>query len=243
VTDADAIETDIHAVECESGRAAVVRLGGTLTVETAPVARAALLTAVAAEPAVVVAAVGALTVADEVVLTLFPYVARHAAAWPGIPLVLAEPSRQLAAALERTAVARYVPVAASVSLACRSVDRSPPCRFTRRMPAGPAAVAAARALVRACCARWKAGGVVDTAELIVSELVSNAVRHSGGTVEVGVAVRQRHLHLCIRDRSSAPPRLGLGDGRGLLLVEALTVGWGCTAVGDGKVVWASLRLP
>lgn len=237
------LRTEFHKVACDSGLAAVVRLDGVLSIQTAPVVRDALLKAVAGQPVVVVADVATLSVPDDVVLALFPAIARHAAAWPGISLVLAQPNPALAAALARTAVVRYVPVVNSVRTACASVDSAPPRRFTENMPAGPGAVLAARALVRAGCEQWKIPEVLDTAELIVSELASNAVRHAGGFLEIGVALRRRYLHLSVRDCSDAPPRVGRGEGRGLLLVEAFTVAWGCTALGDGKVVWATLRLP
>src|SRR5690349_6318344 len=109
-----------------AGTAAVVRLAGALTFETAPDARDHLLKALVAQPAVVVADVTELEVSDDVALTLFPAVARHVAAWPGIPVVLTGPSERLRAALERIAVMRYVPVKATLDAACAAVDRTRP---------------------------------------------------------------------------------------------------------------------
>jgi hypothetical protein len=229
-------------VRLESHAAAVVQLDGALTVATAPDARNALLKAVAEEPDVVVADVSTLTAPEDVVLTLFPAIARHAAAWPGIPLVLAEPGRALVAALDRTAVMRYVAVLSSVLAACASVVATPPMRITDRSPAGPTAVTTARRLVRTACERWGIPGVAETAELIAAELTSNAVRHVGRPLEVCVSLRHRFLHISVRDESREPPRIGRGESRGLLLVDALTTGWGCTEVAGGKVVWATLRL-
>ena len=235
--------TDLTEIDGPGGRAAVVRLTGALTFDTAPAARLGLLKAVAAQPAVVVADVTDLTVPDDIALTLFPAVARHAAAWPGIPLVLAAPGRDLLAALERTAVMRYVPVISTIVAACAAVDSAPPRRVTEVLLPGPQAVAAARSIVRDACERWTHQEIADTAELVMSELSSNAVRHAGGWMEMSVALRQRYLHLSVRDRSFEPARIGHGGGRGLLLVDALARGWGCTEVADGKVVWATLRLP
>jgi hypothetical protein len=237
------VDTELAEIDGPAGRAAVVRLAGTLTFETAPIARMGLLKAVAAQPDVVVADVTDLTVPDDVTLTLFPAVARHAAAWPGIPLVLAAPSRDLVAALERTAVMRYVPVISTVVAACSAVDGVPPRRVTGTLPPGPQAVALARAMVRDACERWSHPEIADAAELVMSELCSNAVRHAGGQTDVAVAIRRRYLHLSVRDRSFEPARIGHDGGRGLLLVDALTAGWGCTEVPDGKVMWATLRLP
>lgn len=234
---------DLSEVAGPAGPAAVVRLAGTLTIETAPRAREQLLKAVASQPVVVVADVTDLLVPDDVTLTLFPSVSRHAAAWPGIPLVLAAPSPHLREALDRTAVMRYVPVEATVAAACAAVDSAPPRRLTEWMPAGPRAVAAARAMVREGCGRWGHPELADTAELIMSELASNAVRHAGGTLEATVAFRRRYLHVAVRDGNDEPPRIGRNDGRGLLLVDAMTAGWGCTGLPVGKVVWATLPMP
>ncbi|GAA0962370.1 ATP-binding protein [Virgisporangium aurantiacum] len=231
---------EVTEVAGPAGTAAVVRLAGPLTFDTAPSARTHLLKAVAVQPVVVVADVAELEVRDDVALTLFPAVARHAAAWPGIPLVLAAPSRWLRAALERTAVMRYVPVEATVAAACAAVDGTPPRRVTELMAGGPETVSTARAVVRAACLRWEQSAISETAELIMSELASNAVRHAGGIIEISVSVRRRYLHLSVRDRSYEQARIGRNNGRGLMLVDAMTTGWGSTELPDGKVVWATL---
>jgi anti-anti-sigma regulatory factor len=235
--------TDMFEVDGPAGRAVVVRLVGELTIDSAPLARSQLLKALAEQPAVIVADVSQLAVTDDVVLTLFLAIARHAAAWPGIPVVLAAPGRELAAALDRTAVMRYIPVVSTVDGACSEVDKVVPRRLVEHMRAGPAAVTAARVLVRDACTSWNLLLIADAAELVMSELASNAVRHVGGPLDVTVSARRRYLHLTVRDRSFDPPRPGHADGRGLLLVDAITVAWGCTEVEDGKVVWATLERP
>lgn len=230
-------------LDLPGGWAAVTRLAGDLTFRSAPTVREHLLKAVADQPSAVFAEVGELIVPDDVVLTLFPAIARHAAAWPGIPLVLVGPSDDLAAAFERTAVVRYVPVVASLAAARSAADITPPSRLTERMTAGPGAVTAARLLARDACAHWGLPGIADVAELLATELASNAVRHVGGMVEIHVTKRLRHFHVSVLDGSREPPRLGWNDGRGLLLIDALATAWGCTETADGKVVWATLRLP
>lgn len=232
---------EVTEVAGRAGTAAVVRLAGPLTFDTAPGARTHLLKALAAQPVVVVADVADLEAPDEVALTLFPAVAQHAAAWPGIPFVLAAPSRRLRAALERTAVVRYVPVEATVAAACAAVDRTPSRRVTELLAGGPETVPTARAMVRAACLRWEQSAISETAELIMSELASNAVRHAGGIIEISVSARRRYLHLAVRDRSHEKARIGRNEGRGLMLVDAMTAGWGSTDLPDGKVVWATLR--
>ncbi|MCX4753932.1 ATP-binding protein [Kitasatospora purpeofusca] len=88
----------------------------------------------------------------------------------------------------------------------------------------------------------------DSAELLVSELVTNALRHAAGEIGVEVAIGVAVLRVSVRDGSDRPPQLRVaGDldtgGRGLALVEALASrhGWE-PAEGGGKVVWFELPL-
>jgi anti-anti-sigma regulatory factor len=238
------MRAEFGELECPGGHAAVVRLAGALTIETVPAVRAALLKAVAGQPAMVLVDLENVTVPDDIVLTVFPAVARHAAAWPGIPLVLAQADAELAVAFDRTAVLRYVTIAESVRAACESAENTPASwRSTTRMANSLGSVPAARQIARDSCARWGVTGLAEAAELVACELVSNAVRHSGDMFEFSMAMRQRYLHVSVRDGSHAVPRMGRGDGRGLLLVDAMSVTWGSTPVHDGKVVWATLLLP
>jgi anti-sigma regulatory factor (Ser/Thr protein kinase) len=94
---------------------------------------------------------------------------------------------------------------------------------------------------------WEQQPLTDDAELIITELVSNAVRHVGGQLDLMVALRERFLHLSVRDTSPVTPRLTLPDpdtgagGRGLLLVDCVAAGWGSIVGPGGKVVWATVR--
>ena len=79
-----------------------------------------------------------------------------------------------------------------------------------------------------------------------TELVTNAVLHAGTELEVLVSVRPGRLRLAVADRGSDAPsvtRATADDehGRGLALVDALTLRWGIVPRGPaGKVVWAVL---
>jgi anti-sigma regulatory factor (Ser/Thr protein kinase) len=89
---------------------------------------------------------------------------------------------------------------------------------------------------------------VEPAELIVSELVTNTVRHARTRADLSLTRTARNLHLAVRDYSPDPARLvGPPDparpgGRGLLIVAAMATNWGSIPTGDGKVTWASLSL-
>jgi anti-sigma regulatory factor (Ser/Thr protein kinase) len=115
-------------------------------------------------------------------------------------------------------------------------------------------VAEIRRLLRENLREWGAPALVDTAELLTTELVTNALQHTGGgavvttTLSVGPACR---LRVEVRDslaRRPRPPRPGGTDGeqgtsgRGLLLVEALAHSWGIEAGETGKVVWFELEV-
>ncbi|WP_306316342.1 MULTISPECIES: SpoIIE family protein phosphatase [unclassified Streptomyces] len=109
----------------------------------------------------------------------------------------------------------------------------------------PTEVPRARALVREQLGRWGLLGIADTAELIVSELVGNAVRHaSGGPVQLRL-VRSGTLLCEVEDTEHALPTLlnaGPGDefGRGLRVVARLARAWGTSRTATGKTVWFEL---
>jgi serine phosphatase RsbU (regulator of sigma subunit) len=105
----------------------------------------------------------------------------------------------------------------------------------------------ARSLVGRPLRRWGLGDLVPTAELLVSELVTNAVRYAQGKIKLRL-VREGVLTLEVFDDSAALPRLrhpGNEDerGRGLQVVSQLAQRWGARRTQSGKVVWCELPLP
>lgn len=88
----------------------------------------------------------------------------------------------------------------------------------------------------------------DDLELVVSELVTNAVRAGSPTVRVGVAIEQNRVVVQVADEAAGWPEqraAGIRDpgGRGLPLVSALSTSWGVRMAATGKVVWAELTIP
>jgi anti-sigma regulatory factor (Ser/Thr protein kinase)/anti-anti-sigma regulatory factor len=228
---------------------AVLRLAGFLDLESAADLRTVLHKALAGQPTAIVVDLGELRVDEDVVLTVFTAFARTAAGWSGCPVLLCAPEAGLATALDRIAVSRAVPVYRDREQALAAADRLPaPRRFDQLLPATPAACVVARQLVDTACRTWQLTDLVEDAELVVTELVTNAVRHAGRDISLSVVLRDHFLHLAVRDGSHAPPRRVLPDpdsgegGRGLLLVEAVATGWGSTSTTSGKSVWATLRL-
>jgi hypothetical protein len=157
------------------------------------------------------------------------------------------PGHQLAAARDRMAICRQVPVYSTVEQTVASVAGRVGSRMIYAiLQPTPSALAIGRGLVVWACAAWNVTAVVDAAQVIVTELLANAVRHAGTPIRLRVSLHQRGLRLSVHDRSSAPARLTGPDhdqdpgGRGLLVVEALASAWGSTPTVDGKVVWATL---
>ena len=112
-------------------------------------------------------------------------------------------------------------------------------------PAGGAAVPAARHLVRTHLQSNGRAGLVDSAELIVSELVGNVVLHVGGTVEVAVEVADDEVLLSVTDESPLSPHLRVfsrtsSTGRGMRLVHSLSAEHGVRPKGTGKTIWVRL---
>lgn len=87
----------------------------------------------------------------------------------------------------------------------------------------------------------------DDAQLIVSELVTNAVRAGTATVAVALALGPGHLRIDVRDTAPGVPSIGVrdvssGNGRGLPLVAAVAARWGIDSSREGKSVWAELNV-
>ncbi|WP_432494822.1 SpoIIE family protein phosphatase [Kineococcus auxinigenes] len=117
------------------------------------------------------------------------------------------------------------------------------------LPADVRAVAQARTFLRTALNAWGAADLLDEAELVLSELVTNALVHTD--CATGVLLRYdrgaQRLTISVQDRSTRHPRERHADadalgGRGLGIVEAVADDWGVWVEGDGKTVWAELAV-
>lgn len=116
------------------------------------------------------------------------------------------------------------------------------------LPSTPAAPSVARLFVRNLCQEWGAGSVCEVAELLSSELVTNAVVHARSPVELEALYDDCSvLRIDVYDRSSSPvdesptPSCeGDEGGRGLAIVARLAWRWGVDPSAQGKRVWFSL---
>ena len=114
---------------------------------------------------------------------------------------------------------------------------------TLTLTARPASVREARAFVdEQCRAAGLTEAVRETAVLLTSEVVTNAILHGRSSVRLTVATHPDRVVVEVGDDSSrrplllAPDREAL-DGRGLAIVDMLADDWGVEADGEGKVVW------
>ncbi|WP_435847096.1 SpoIIE family protein phosphatase [Streptomyces hygroscopicus] len=115
------------------------------------------------------------------------------------------------------------------------------------VPSDPAAVAGVRAQAMRQLAEWGLDEVAFTAELVISELITNAIRHATGPIRVQL-LRDRALICEVSDTSSTSPHLRYAattdeGGRGLFLVAQFAERWGTRYIADGKVIWAELAIP
>ncbi len=107
----------------------------------------------------------------------------------------------------------------------------------------PAAVAGARNLVGRQLSAWGLEALRFTTELVVSELVTNAIRHGSGPITLRL-IRQDAALICeVSDTGSTAPHLRHArttdeGGRGLLIVAQLTRRWGTRYTANGKIIWA-----
>ncbi|MEV6533155.1 SpoIIE family protein phosphatase [Streptomyces sp. NPDC051639] len=116
-----------------------------------------------------------------------------------------------------------------------------------RFPPEASAVADCRHRVRGQLERWGLDSLAFTTEMVVSELVTNVIRHATGTATVRL-IRDQSLTLEVSDGATTVPHLRHAriqdeDGRGLLIVAALTDRWGTRYTEDGKTVWTEEPLP
>ncbi|MFI9630555.1 ATP-binding protein [Streptomyces sp. NPDC052042] len=121
------------------------------------------------------------------------------------------------------------------------------------LPREPKTATEARSLVRVSLSAWGLDHATDPAELVISELVANAVRHARGPMVRVIVERPAHdqVYLGVVDRAPndlpqrQTPHAEAAQGRGLLMLDAFTTRWGYDRLGPtprfwGKRVWAVL---
>ncbi|MEF9908283.1 SpoIIE family protein phosphatase [Streptomyces sp. P9-A2] len=115
------------------------------------------------------------------------------------------------------------------------------------IPADPALVAPVRKRVLEQLGVWQLTDVSFTVELVVSELVTNAIRYGAAPIRLRLICDASTLICEVSDASHTAPHLRRAKtwdegGRGLLLVAQLTQRWGSRHTAEGKTIWAELGL-
>ncbi|MFE5618744.1 SpoIIE family protein phosphatase [Streptomyces sp. NPDC056524] len=134
-----------------------------------------------------------------------------------------------------------------IALLIADTRRLEPARIAEwDVPPDPADVSRIRNAGAAQLAAWGLDGIAFTAELILSELITNAIRYGAEPIRVRL-LRDRRLICEISDGSSTAPHLRYAattdeGGRGLFLVAQFAERWGTRYTQRGKVIWAELPL-
>jgi anti-sigma regulatory factor (Ser/Thr protein kinase) len=167
---------------------------------------------------------------------------------PSLGQVLADTGTDLAA-LCGSAVRQLVPAPQpdDIALLLARTHLLAPARIaTWDVPPEPAAVGRIRAEATRQVEDWGLGALAMTTELVVSELVTNAIRYATPPIRLRL-LRDARLTCEISDHSSTAPRLRHArstdeGGRGLFLVAQLAHRWGARYTADGKIIWAEQEL-
>ncbi|WP_131732565.1 ATP-binding SpoIIE family protein phosphatase [Actinomadura formosensis] len=134
---------------------------------------------------------------------------------------------------------------AIVAVGCDGIPRDDVA--TWELEPEPDTVPWIRGQVAARLAGWGLDALVDTARLLVSELVTNAVVHGAGSLGVRL-IKGRTLLCEVHDNGPDLPHLRYAEdtdesGRGLQLVSHISARWGAHRTETGKIVWFEQRLP
>ncbi|MGW2184023.1 ATP-binding protein [Streptomyces sp. NPDC001732] len=115
------------------------------------------------------------------------------------------------------------------------------------LPRELTSVRLARRLVTAQLGDWAMVCLTDIAELLVSELVTNALRHTRGPVRLNLWLSDSRLLCEVEDTEPARPARNAvapdeEGGRGVELLDLLADDWGSTRTATGKTVWFELQV-
>ncbi|MGY6026987.1 ATP-binding SpoIIE family protein phosphatase [Streptomyces spinosirectus] len=116
------------------------------------------------------------------------------------------------------------------------------------------AVASTRHYVREVLERWGSEALLDDLQLMLSEVVTNALIHAQSDVDIRMRRHADGVRVEVQDSSPQPPiptvilandamNAEAESGRGLLIVDALATAWGSSPAGRGKTTWIEMTLP
>jgi len=234
----------------------IVVMDGRLDLRSAAQLRSVLLKCMAECPAVLIVDVSACQLAAPAAATVFAAVGKQQQFAPAAALMLVDENGRFRSRGGAVAVGA-VPIYQDVKTACAAGQTTRAGHSRRRLELAPTMEAAneARLAVRTACEAWDIQPLSLDAQLVVSELVTNGVKHARTGVVVDIILREDYLHLRVRDGSTERPVIqsdlrvesaeSMADhGRGVAIVQRICAGWGYV-IDDahiGKVVWATVRV-
>jgi PAS domain-containing protein/anti-sigma regulatory factor (Ser/Thr protein kinase) len=153
--------------------------------------------------------------------------------------------RLVSQVMDKLAPARPFDDAALLLARTRGLDAGQVASWV--LPADPAVVGRSREMAAAQLGAWGLDeDLAFTTELVVSELVTNAIRHASGPIGLRL-ILERTLICEVSDASSTSPHLRHArttdeGGRGLFLISQFAQRWGTRYTADGKIIWAEQQL-
>ena len=232
-----------------SGDVALVRISGELGSEGGRRLLTELEAVLRTHPRVV-ADVSGVVLTHSASVHVFADALERAGGWPAAVLVLALPAPTLSALLEHSHVSRRVPTFGDLATALARVGERPELvRAWWHFEVDPHAPREARSYVRQVCSDWSIDDeACEAAEIVVTELVTNAVEHAASPSVVEVTRVPGSFRMTVRDFVSEPlpdpvlPPPHSVRGRGLAMVAAVSRAWGVQTHADGKTVWSELAV-
>ncbi|MEV0610138.1 ATP-binding protein [Polymorphospora rubra] len=247
----------VVSAHIDSG-ALVITLCGPLTAPAVAATRRAIAWCLAHRPPAVLVDCTGVAAGRRTTAALLTAAMARTAGRGGTRLAVCAPTRRMTGLLRRV---RHAPfrVYAGLGAALRALrPHHVPTGARRahlRLEPRPDAPATARRLLRSRCAEWCLDDdVVEAGQVIVSELVANAVEHAGTEIDLTLSHTGRVLRIAVADRSTAYPVFPGPEprdesagpsirGRGLGLVGVDADAYGVVTGPAGKIVWASVGTP
>ena len=197
---------------------------------------------------IVVCDLRGMTVPGATVPGMFTPVSGYLDHWPGAAVVVHAEDDSVLTRLPDGAQQRLLARADRSAAVAEMVGMLPQVQQARvRLPADPSAARQARMFATQALEEWQVPELAGTATLVVSELVTNSIRHAQTINELTISLAQQRLRIAVRDLADGSPEpmrefdADALDGRGLLLVEVMSRTWGVfPSTVSGKTVWAIL---
>lgn len=238
-------ETGLRYQVLSTSPVGLIDVAGTLRRDNNPRLQEVVLKTAAHAPDAIILDLAGVNDPDHLSATLLLTLAHHVAAADGELILAATPPPVRIAVHQSTpTLLRMFPTREQ---ALHEAKQAPARRrVARDLPANPHAPWSARRLIDGMCTRWQLAQLHESALVIGTELVTNALNHAGGPITLHVTLRSYVLRIEVSDPSTAQPKRSSEastTGSGLRLVEALATHWNVKTTPTGKTVWADLILP